>query len=82
LTLAEAPVNRIAPVLVGQHPLHRLLRHQKAAEGADGHRLGHIGRHQIDEHAARPATGVIDDHVGAAISRSTSPNRRSTSSDR
>src|ERR1700730_10051262 len=51
-------------VLVGQHPFYGLLRDQKAAERADRDRLRHVGRHQIGEHATRPAAGVVDDHVG------------------
>ena len=52
--------------LVGQHPLHRLLRHQKAAERADRDGLRHIGCSQIDEGAARSPTGIVDDDIGHA----------------
>ena len=51
-------------MLVRQHAPCRLLRHQKAAEGADRDRLRHIGRHQVDKGAARPAAGVVDDNIG------------------
>src|SRR6476620_823071 len=50
-------------MFVGQHPFCRLLRHQEAAEGADGHRLVHICGDQSDEDTARPAAGVVDDYI-------------------
>jgi hypothetical protein len=53
-------------MLVGQHAAHRLLRHQKAAEGADRDGLGYIGRDQIGECAPRPPAGIVDDEVGRA----------------
>ena len=53
-------------MLVRQHPLRRLLRHQEAAEGADGDRLRDLGRHQVDKGTARAAAGVIDHEVGRA----------------
>ena len=53
-------------MLVGQHALRRLLRHQETAERADRDRLRDLGRHQIDERAARPPAGVIDHEVGRA----------------
>jgi len=42
LTLAEAPVNRIAPVFIGSMRFTRLLRHQEAAEGAYRDRVGDV----------------------------------------
>jgi hypothetical protein len=53
-------------MLVRQHPFRRLLGDQEAAEGANGDRLRHFRRHQIDERAARASGGVINHHVGAA----------------
>ena len=50
-------------MLVGQHVLHRLLRHQKAAERADRDRVGDVGRHKVCKGAARPSAGVIDDDI-------------------
>ena len=50
-------------MLVGQHPLHRLLRHQEAAKGRDRDGLRHFRRHQISEGAAGPPAGIVDHHV-------------------
>src|SRR5579871_252128 len=51
-------------MLIGQHALERLLRHQEAAEGAGHDRLRDVGRRELDKSAARPRAGVIDDDVG------------------
>ena len=50
--------------MVGQHPFHGLLRHQESAKGADRNRLRDIGGNEVDEGAARPPAGVVDDEVG------------------
>ena len=67
-------------MLVGQHALRRLLRHQEAAKGADRDRLRDVGRHELDEGAARPAAGVVDHEIGRADLALDRPNSRSTSS--
>ena len=53
-------------MLVRQHSLGRLLRHQKAAEGADRDRLRDIRRHEVGEGAAGASAGVIDDDIRRA----------------
>jgi len=40
--------------------------HQEAAERADRDRLRHLGRHQIDERAARPRACIIDYEIRRA----------------
>jgi len=53
LTLAEAPVNRMAPCLSGSIRFAACCATRKHAERADGDRLRDIGGRQIDERAAR-----------------------------
>ena len=50
-------------VLVRQHALDRLLRHQEAAKGADRNRLLDFGGIEFDERAARAVARVVDDDV-------------------
>ena len=49
-----------------QHALGRLLRHQKAAEGADDERLLDLGRIEFDERTAGAIARVVDDDIGRA----------------
>ena len=54
----------MAPRPVRQHALHRLLRNQEAAIGADGDCVGDGGGVQIGERAAGAGAGVVDHDVG------------------
>lgn len=53
-------------MLVRQHALGRLLRHQEAAIGADRDRVRDVGRDKVDERSARTAAGVVDDEIRRA----------------
>src|ERR1700739_2748619 len=51
-------------MLVGQHPLRRLLRHQKAAERADHDGLRDLRRYEVEKGTAGTRARIVDDKVG------------------
>jgi len=69
LTLADAPVNRIAPAGPRQHAFGRLLGYQEAAKGGDRQRLLHVGGIELDKRPAGPIARVVDDDIGRAKRR-------------
>jgi hypothetical protein len=69
LTLADAPVNRIAPAGPRQHAFGRLLGYQEAAKGGDRQRLLHVGGIELDKRPAGPIARVVDNDIERAERR-------------
>jgi hypothetical protein len=75
-TLADAPVNSIAPCPSGSIRLAALCD-QESPEGGDLQCVLHLGGHEMDERTAWRA-GVVDDDIRAPCARSRSANSRCT----